>query len=99
MQKGKSMPSIRARETSLCPYCTSVCKTQQGLRTHITRLHKDQPMPTAFTKPISLTTLQEEKEPISDLVCETVVEQAPQKRRRGRKVGSKNKPKVISLAC
>lgn len=93
------MPSVRARETSLCPYCTSVCKTHQGLRTHITRLHKDLPMPTSFTKPISLTTLQEEKQVIESSSKEEIVEEdGIPKKRRGRKLGSKNKPKVVMVA-
>jgi hypothetical protein len=92
------MPSVRARETSLCPYCTSVCKTHQGLRTHITRLHKEYPMPTSFTKPISLATLQEEKPIIIESSSEDeMVEELVVKKRRGRKLGSKNKPKVVAV--
>jgi hypothetical protein len=87
--------SPRARTTSPCPFCTSVLKTHQGLRTHITRLHKDKPMPTNFAKTISIATLQEEKEPESILV-EYI---QPPKKRRGRGKAKKNLVTPCIIAC
>lgn len=75
-----------------CPFCSSVLKSKQGFRTHITRMHKNQSISENYTSSlVSISTLQDDTPPEQILFPREIIKTV----RKGRPKGSLNKKTLL----